>query len=62
MSKPFWDDPAVAQAAIEGIPVRRFADPADIADVVLFLVSDLAGYVNGHCLVADGGRIAGVPA
>lgn len=62
MSKPFWDDPSVAQAAIEGIPARRFADPADIADVVLFLVSGLAGYVNGHCLVADGGRIAGVPA
>jgi 3-oxoacyl-[acyl-carrier protein] reductase len=62
MSRPFWEDPAVAEGAIQGIPVRRFADPADIANVVLFLVSGLAGYINGHCLVADGGRIAGVPA
>ena len=62
MSRPFWEDRAVAEPAMQEIPVRRFADPEDIANVVLFLVSGLAGYINGHCLVADGGRIAGVPA
>ena len=37
------------------IPVRRFAEPQDIANVAAFLVSDRAGYVNGATVVADGG-------
>jgi glucose 1-dehydrogenase len=62
MSQPFLGDAATAATAIEGVPLGRVADPAEIADVVLFLVSGLAAYVHGHCMVVDGGRIAGVPA
>jgi len=62
MSKAFWSDPSIASEAIAGIPARRFAEPVDIANAVLFMVSDGASYVNGHCLVVDGGRIAGNPA
>lgn len=39
----------------ETIPLRRFARPADVANAVVFLSSDMAAYVNGHALVADGG-------
>jgi 2-deoxy-D-gluconate 3-dehydrogenase len=36
-------------------PNRRLAEPADIADVVLFLASDAARHVAGQVLVVDGG-------
>ena len=37
------------------IPLQRFADGGDVADVVLFLVSDAARYVTGVVLPVDGG-------
>lgn len=37
------------------IPLGRVASGAEIAGAALFLLSDLASYVTGQCLVADGG-------
>ncbi|MFD9330537.1 2,3-dihydro-2,3-dihydroxybenzoate dehydrogenase [Streptomyces sp. NPDC060065] len=38
-----------------GIPLGRIADPADIADAVVFLVSDRARHITMHDLYVDGG-------
>lgn len=47
----------------QAVPLRRAGTPADIAGVVLFLLSDLAGYVTGAVIPVDGGvgRISALP-
>ena len=37
------------------IPLARFGKPEEIADVALFLASDMSAYVTGQVLAADGG-------
>jgi 3-oxoacyl-[acyl-carrier protein] reductase len=41
------------------VPVGRIGQPSDIAYAYLFLASDEAGYINGHCLSVDGGVVVG---
>lgn len=40
----------------ESIPLGRFGQPQDVANVALFLASDLSGFVNGESIVVDGGK------
>ena len=39
-------------------PLGRLGDPQDVADAVLYLASDAAGFITGHVLVVDGGLTA----
>ena len=40
---------------IRNTPLHRIGDPEDIADVVVFLCSDLARFITGQNIVVDGG-------
>lgn len=48
----------VERSIVESIPMKRLADPAEIAGVVAFLVSPAASYLTGVNLPVDGGRTA----
>jgi 3-oxoacyl-[acyl-carrier protein] reductase len=45
------------QAAISAIPVRRVGHPADVANVISFLVSEGAGFVSGQVIYVAGGPL-----
>jgi NAD(P)-dependent dehydrogenase (short-subunit alcohol dehydrogenase family) len=51
-----WDNPNV-RAGIEVVDKNDVGQPADVADVVAFLVSDSARFVQGASLLVDGGRL-----
>ena len=38
------------------VPLGRFGTVEEIADAIVFLVSDRSSYVTGHALVVDGGE------
>jgi meso-butanediol dehydrogenase/(S,S)-butanediol dehydrogenase/diacetyl reductase len=55
--------PGFAEQTRAAIPMGRLGRPEEMANVVLFLASDLASYVTGAAFVADGGLTAqtGIP-
>jgi 3-oxoacyl-[acyl-carrier protein] reductase len=53
------DDPQLYNAILRGIPFGRLGHPEEVAQVALFLVSPLAGWVTGQTLIVDGGQSLG---
>ncbi|WP_224018136.1 SDR family oxidoreductase, partial [Paraburkholderia tropica] len=50
--------PAWARAA-EATPLGRVADPADVAELIAFLLSDAARHITGQTIHVDGGLTLG---
>lgn len=42
---------------LESIPLRRWAEPEEVAESYLFLASDAAAYITGQTISVDGGRV-----
>jgi 3-oxoacyl-[acyl-carrier protein] reductase len=50
------DQEMVESQLKESIPMKRFGNPDEIANVIAFLASPAASYVNGTNIAVDGGR------
>jgi 3-oxoacyl-[acyl-carrier protein] reductase len=46
------------EAILAMIPLRRFGQPEDVAELVAFLASERAGYITGQVITIDGGVFA----
>jgi 3-oxoacyl-[acyl-carrier protein] reductase len=49
--------PEARERLINSAALKRAAEPQDIANVALFLASDLSSFVTGQTLRVDGGMI-----
>ena len=47
----------VKEAMVKEIPLRRMGRPEDVANAVLFLVSDCSSYITGQVINVDGGMV-----
>jgi L-xylulose reductase len=50
-----WSDKAKSEPVLNRIPIGRFAETIDIAEVIAFLLSDAAAMMNGLSIPLDGG-------
>lgn len=55
MGKLAWSDPAKAGPVLERMPLGRFLEPEEVAEVILFLLSPRAAMVNGESILVDAG-------
>ena len=54
-----WDaDPDAERAVAGSIPLGRVGSTADLAEAILFLLSDRAAWITGVELIVDGGLLA----
>jgi len=52
-------NPKILEQAMAHVPMRRVAQPEEMAGTVLYLVSDAASYTTGSCINVDGGYLLG---
>jgi NAD(P)-dependent dehydrogenase (short-subunit alcohol dehydrogenase family) len=50
-----FEDEKFYQHAVSTIPMKRHAEPSEMAGAVLYLVSDAASFTTGETIVVDGG-------
>jgi 3-oxoacyl-[acyl-carrier protein] reductase len=55
MTTDFVNQPETAAKILEAVPLKRFGEPADVANLTAYLCSEEAGYITGQVFTVDGG-------
>jgi NAD(P)-dependent dehydrogenase (short-subunit alcohol dehydrogenase family) len=55
------EDPVKSKVFLDRIPLRRFAEPEEMARPIVWMCSADASYLSGELLVVDGAMTAGLP-
>src|SRR5260370_14984488 len=58
LTRSSFEAPGVLKEYFRHIPLGRGGEPAEVANAVAFLASDLASYITGAALLVDGGQMA----
>ncbi|HCH37797.1 MAG TPA: 2,4-dienoyl-CoA reductase, partial [Acidobacteria bacterium] len=58
-ARQLWSTPEAVDRITQMVPLRRWAQPQEIAEVVAFLCSSRASYVVGETITVDGGAWLG---
>lgn len=58
-TRAMLEDPEEYARGLERIPLRRYGEPEDVANVAVFLASDAAAYITGQTIIVDGGWLLG---
>lgn len=58
-ARQLWNTPEAIARITDMVPLKRWGQPAEIADAVAFLVAPGAGYITGDILTVDGGAWLG---
>lgn len=54
-SEALWGNPDIYKVIMERTPLKRIADPEEMAGVAVFLASDKASFITGQNILVDGG-------
>jgi 3-oxoacyl-[acyl-carrier protein] reductase len=57
MTKVVRTDPRFSEQSLARVPLKRWAEPEEIAGSFAFLASEDAGYITGQVLCVDGGLV-----
>jgi 2-deoxy-D-gluconate 3-dehydrogenase len=58
MGAEVWGDPRKANPMLAKIPLGRFGQPVEVADLILFLASPASDLITGEAILIDGGYTA----
>lgn len=55
MTTEFVNNPEISAKILETVPLKRFGEAADVANICAYLCSEEAGYITGQVFAVDGG-------